>query len=454
MTQIITRFAPSPTGMLHVGNARTAIINWLYAKKYDGLCYLRLDDTDLLRCKAEYKTAIKNDLDWLGLYFDKVFVQSARFDLYNQAKEHLLKIGRLYPCFETPEELEIKRKLQLAVGKPPIYDRAALQLSKQQVDDLIAQGKTPHYRFLIEDTSISWYDLIKDDVHYEGQYLTDPILIRADGSMTYMLCSVVDDIDYCITHIIRGEDHIANTAIQIQLFEALKAKPPQFGHLSLVKVKEGKISKRLGGFDLTYLRDQFGIEPMSINSFFALIGSSRQVVYNKNIQNLIDSFDVHDFSKSPTTYMYEELEQLNHKLLIHLNFDEVKDRLGQIGLKDIDADFWYAVRSNLRVLPEIKDWWDICYNFKYNHNMVEADSEFLYIASKLLPNIHITENIYHSWIKDIMKITDRRGKQLFQPLRIGITGMDYGPELKNILPLIGSSEVIKRLQNSHLTSDE
>ena len=350
MTKIITRFAPSPTGKLHIGNVRTALINWLYAKKHGGSFILRVDDTDLIRSKQEYKDAILEDLQWLGMDFDMSFNQLSRVKEYDEAKRFLIEAGRLYPCYETPQELDIKRKLQLSRGLPPIYDRAALKLSDEQIAQYKKEGRKPHYRFLINDSDIVWKDMIKGDIKYLGSKLSDPVIIRADGTMTYMLCSTIDDIDYDISHVIRGEDHVSNTAIQIQMFEAMKASPPVFGHLSLVKSKDDKISKREGGFEISSFRDDLNIEAMTINSFLGLIGSSQTVQPYKNMQDLIDNFDISSYSKSPTTYMPQELDILNHKVVLTYEYEDIKEYLARNNLEKINEKFWLAVKPNLHKL--------------------------------------------------------------------------------------------------------
>jgi glutamyl-tRNA synthetase len=441
MKKIITRFAPSPTGKLHIGNVRTALINWLYAKKHGGKFILRMDDTDLVRSKDEYKNAILTDLKWLGLTWDSEFNQLSRGEKYEQAKAELISKGRLYPCYETPEELDVKRKLQLSSGKPPIYDRAALKLTHEQINTYEKQGRTPHYRFLINDAEIKWNDLIKGEIKYQGMHLGDPVIIRADGSMTYMLCSTIDDIEFEISHVIRGEDHVSNTAIQIQMFEAMQAKPPEFGHLSLVKSKEDKISKRVGGFEIEALREEENIEAMAINSFLALIGSSTPVTAYKDIKDLIAQFDISVFSKSPTTYMPEELELLNHKIIITYNFNDIQHYLNDNDLTQIDEQFWLAVRPNLKKLSEIKEWWQIC------HAPIKAlgqDLEFLAIAADALPQ-EITDNTWKEWTKLIAVNSGKKGKELFMPLRLALTGQDSGPELKNLLPLLSREEILNRL---------
>ncbi|MDG1437072.1 MAG: glutamate--tRNA ligase [Rickettsiaceae bacterium] len=440
MTQIITRFAPSPTGKLHIGNVRTALINWLYAKKHNGQFILRMDDTDVARNKDEYKEAIKNDLKWLGLEWDSSFNQSSRLDKYEVAKQDLLKKNRLYPCYETPEELEIKRKLQLSRGKPPIYDRSSLNLTKNQIAAYEAEGRTPHYRFLINDSEIQWNDLVKGSIKYQGAHLGDPVIIRADGSMTYMLCSTVDDIEYKTSHIIRGEDHVSNTAVQIQMFKAMDSTPPEFGHLSLVKSKDDKISKRLGGFDIESLKND-SIEAMAINSFLAFIGSSLPVSACNTLEDLIEQFDITKYSKSPTTYMPEELEIINHKLIINYEFKDAKSYLKDTNLDKIDEQFWLAVRPNLKKMSDLKEWWQIC---SAPTKVKTEDPQLLAIAAKTLPE-EINENTWKEWTRKIGSDSGKKGKELFMPIRLALTGQATGPELQKLLPLLSREEILKRL---------
>lgn len=439
---IITRFAPSPTGLLHIGNARTALITWLYSRAHKGKFILRIDDTDLARSTKEYEEGIKADLTWLGLSWDETFNQSDRVSKYEAAKQQLIKEGRIYPCYETQEELEFKRKLQLAAHKPPIYDRSGLHLTAEHKAKYQEQGRRPHYRFLMEDGAIEWEDMVKGKIHYKGINIGDPILIREDGSMTYILCSTVDDMEYKVSHIIRGEDHVTNTAVQIQIFEALGADIPTFGHLSLVKSRESKISKRDGGFDVASLRGEEGLEAMAINSFFARIGTSEPVVAAKNLKELIANFDISTFSKSPTTYLPEELGRVNHKLIIDLEYKEVKDRLQEISAGEVDEAFWLAVRPNLERLHEAKDWWQICHKPVLAHDL---DKEYLKAAAALLPEGEIDTSTWQIWTKAVGANTEKSGKELFMPLRLALTGMEHGPELKTLLPLIGRSEVLRRL---------
>ena len=441
--EVITRFAPSPTGKLHVGNARTALINFLYAKKHSGKFILRIDDTDLVRSTEEFKDAIVSDMKWLGFHWDKTFAQSSRMAEYDTVREKLIKLGRLYPCYETPEELEIKRKLQLSAGKPPLYDRSALKLTDAQKADYTKQGRKAHYRFLVNHESIEWNDMVKGKTHYEGAHISDPIVIREDGSMTYMLCSTVDDMDYNISHIIRGEDHVSNTAIQKQMFEALGASPPMFGHLSLVKSQEDKISKRVGGFEIETLRNETGLEAMAINSFFATIGTSGPVTPYMEMKDLVAHFDIHAFSKSPTTYMPDELTRLNHKMVVHMDYDDVLAHLNVIGAAHVSKDFWYAVRANLTTVNDAADWWRICHEMPdINMNL---DKNFLKVAASLLPKGKIEDDTWSKWTKVVSESTELKGKELFLPLRLALTGMEHGPEMAKLLPLIGYEEVMERL---------
>ncbi|AFC69561.1 glutamate--tRNA ligase [Rickettsia amblyommatis] len=447
MTKVITRFAPSPTGMLHVGNIRAALLNWLYAKKHNGQFILRFDDTDLERSKQEYKDAIEEDLKFLNINWDQTFNQLSRLSRYDEIKNLLLDKKRLYACYETPEELELKRKFQLSKGLPPIYDRASLNLTEEQAKKYIEQGRKPHYRFLVNHEPISWHDMIKGKVKYDGKALSDPIVIRADGSMTYMLCSVIDDIDYDITHIIRGEDHVSNTAIQIQMFEALNTTPPTFGHLSLIINKDEKISKRVGGFEIATLRKEVGIEAMAIASFFSLLGSSAQILPYKSMEKLANQFEISSFSKSPTIYQPKDLERLNHKLLISLDFDTVKERLKEIDAEYIDENFWLSVSPNLQKLRDVKDWWEICHQTPNVENL-NLDKEYLKQAAELLPKGEITKDSWSIWTKEITNITGRKGKELFLPLRLALTARESGPEITDVLPLIDREEIIKRLTSA------
>ncbi len=437
-----TRFAPSPTGMLHVGNVRTALVNWLFSRANNGVFMLRMDDTDLIRSKLEYEDGIKRDLQWLGLNWDEFARQSERFARYQEVKDQLIASGRLYPCYETQADLDMKRKMLLNRGLPPIYDRAALKLSKEEHEELQAKGYKPHYRFLLEDELIEWEDLIRGTIQFQARNLNDPIVIREDGSMTYILCSAVDDIDFGITHILRGEDHISNTAIGIQITKALGKLPPKIGHTSLLQSKTGEISKRLGGFDIASIRDQF-IEPMTVNSLLAKMGTSDSIEVARDMSQLIVEFDIHKFSLSAVNYDFNELLQLNHKLISNMSYEEIKPSLDKFEI-GVPLEFWQAIHGNVNTINEVTNWWNIC-NKEIAPVIDSIDIEFLKISCDLLPKGDWDISTWGQWTAQIKDKTGRLGKQLFMPLRLALTGQEHGPELKLLLPLIGRTRVEKRL---------
>jgi glutamyl-tRNA synthetase len=435
---MLTRFAPSPTGFLHIGNIRTALICYLYARKEGGTFMLRVDDTDKERSKQEFVDAILEDLKWLGIEPDKMAKQSERFGKYDAAVEKLKEIGRLYPCYETQEELEFKRKVQLGRGQPPVYDRSALKLTDEDRKKLEAEGKTPHWRFKLEDEEVIWEDEIRGTIKLSPATMSDPILIRGNGGYTYMLPSTVDDIDFEVSHVLRGEDHISNTAIQIQIFKALGGKVPNFAHSSLIKTKDGKLSKREGSGAIADLRKD-GIRPMVVNSFLAKIGTSDPVELKDDLQQLVAEFDIHKFSKSPTLYSYEDIQRINTQALHESSFEEVKRRLPE----GMTEDFWNIVRVNVENFEDASLWWKICKE-PVDASVGDEDGDFLKEAANLLPE-NLDENAWNIWINELKEKTGRKGKQLFMPIRIALTGMEHGPELKNLLPLIGRDEILKRL---------
>lgn len=439
-----TRFAPSPTGMMHVGNARTALITWLFTRKHDGKFLLRIDDTDRERSKKEYEDAIEDGLKWLGLDWDEKANQKDRMALYERCIEELKKSGRIYACYETPEELALKRKTQLSRGKPPIYDRAALDMSDGQKAAMEAEGRKPHWRFKLEHKPIEWNDLIRGHVKFEGADLSDPVVLREDGSPLYHLCSVIDDVDFGITHIVRGEDHVTNTATHVQMFEALEAAPPQFAHLPLISDAEGgKLSKRLGSISLRDLRDDEGLEPMAVVSLMARLGTSDPIEPFGNIQHLIESFDFGKFSRGTPKFDSNELMRLNARILHEKSFTEVKDRLAEIGLHEIDESFWLAVRPNLERISDIKEWWRVASG---PVNPVIEDQAFIAQAVELLPPAPWDRNTWSTWTNAVKEKTGRKGKQLFMPLRQALTGMEHGPELGELLVLIGPEKAKERLK--------
>jgi len=445
MNKIITRFAPSPTGKLHIGNIRTALFNWCYTRQKGGQFILRIDDTDTTRNSMKYKDSILEDLTWLGLKWDTQFNQLSRLMQYEQAKHTLITKGLLYPCYETTEELNIKRESQLSRGLPPIYDRTSLKLTNTKIRYYKSQGRKPHYRFFIKDQIIQWQDIIKGEMQYQGNKLSDPILIRTDGTITYMLCSIIDDIEYQVSHVIRGDDHINNTPIQIQILKALNAKIPVFGHIGLIKSKDNKISKRIGGFEITRLRHVHHIEPMAVNNFLTLIGSSNDIYPYKTIEELTKNFDISKYSKNSHTYMLEDLKLLNRKIISKYDYVDIMQYLKVNNLKGLDKEFWLAIRPNISTLSDIKDYWESYFNFNPKQQISNiADKALLSIAAQYLPEV-ITNSTWEKWINYIKIYTGKKGKALFMPLRLALTGKVSGPKLKDLLPLLPREEIIARL---------
>lgn len=439
---VIVRFAPSPTGRLHIGNARTALITWLFARKEGGKFILRIDDTDQERSKKEYEDLIEEGLAWLGLNWDQKAHQIDRMDRYEEIIQKLKDQGRLYPCYETPEELSLKRKTLLSRGLPPIYDRAALKLSDAQKEDFEAKGRKPHWRFLLNHDPIQWNDLVRGEVGFHGKDMSDPVLIREDGRPLYHLCSVIDDIDYGITHVVRGEDHVSNTATHVQMFEAIGATPPQFVHLPLISDSEGgKLSKRLGSLSLQDIRDEEGLEPMAVASLMARLGTSDPIEPFLSMEPLIEGFDFSKFSRGTPKFDVEELLRLNAKILHETDFETVKDR---IDIEGLDEPFWLAVRANLTKLGDLKEWWRVA---KGPITPVIEEPDYTGEAAGLLPAEPWDRQTWDQWIALIKEKTGRKGKALFMPLRQALTGMAHGPELPDLLPLIGKSEAEKRLKS-------
>ena len=434
------RFAPSPTGLLHVGNARTALVNWLYARQNQGVFILRMDDTDLERAKPEFEHAIRDDLSWLGLTWDEDFRQRDRLDLYERAVQTLKSTGRLYACYESPEELAFKRKTQLNRREPPLYDRGALKLTDADKKQYEKKGIRPHWRFHLKDQKIHWQDLVRGSVEFQGGHLSDPVLIREDGSPIYTLSSVVDDIDSGITHVIRGEDHVANTAVQLQLIEALGKNPGKFtfAHLPLLTGSAGEnLSKRLGSLSVKQIRSQ-GIEAMALNSFLAKLGTSDPLTPTLTLEELGKTFDITHFSRSSPKFLQNDLHLFNEKLVHEMPFEQVKERL-----PEIDEDFWLLVRENITTLKEVAQWDALC---KGGVSPVIQDSEFLQVAWKTLPPEPWNEDLFKAWTNTLKTQTGRKGKDLFMPLRLALTGLEHGPSLKGLLMRIGYEKALKRLQ--------
>ncbi len=440
----VTRFAPSPTGKLHVGNARVALVNWLIAKAAGGQFILRLDDTDDERSTEAFAQAIRDDLCWLGLLSDQEFKQSDRLALYDEATEKLKASGRLYPCYETPEELSLKRKVQLQQGRPPIYDRAALSLSDDDKAKFEAEGRKPHWRFKMAPGEIAWTDHVRGPVKFDAAKLSDPVLIRADGRPLYHLPSVVDDIEMGVTHVLRGEDHVDNTAMHVQLFQALGAQEPEFAHLSLMTDQEGKgLSKRTGSLSLESLREE-GVEAMAILSYLARIGTSEPVEPKIKVEDIRDGFAIQQFGRATPKFDPRELHLLNARILHELPYTQIAPRLESDGLS-IEEDFWLAVRPNLSKLSDVADWLKIC-SQDLCPVIADEDKAFMDQALALLPAGPWDGETWGVWTKALKGETGRKGKGLFMPLRKAITGLEHGPELAGLLPLIGEDRVKKRLQ--------
>ena len=404
---------------------------------------LRIDDTDEERSRPEFETAIRQDLEWMGMGWDCEDRQSLRLVRYDEALAQLLASGRAYACYETQEELSLKRKAQLMAGRPPVYDRAALMLGEAEKAKFEEMGRRPHYRFLLKDEEVSWNDLVRGPVSYHMSSLSDPVLIREDGRVIYTLASVVDDIDHQITTILRGEDHVTNSAAQIQLFEALGAIPPEMGHLALLAGADGEgLSKRLGSLAIEQLRAK-GVLPAALASLLARIGTSDPVVAQSTLEEIIVGFDITSFGRATAKFSTGELQQLNAKLIQNLDFDSASPALGTAGYTAITADFWEVVKGNLNNIAEAGKWWDICCQ---PITPVIEDAGFMEIAASLLPEAELDEQSWSSWTKAISERTGAKGKALFMPLRLAITGQNAGPDMGRLLPYIGYGRVINRLK--------
>ena len=441
---VAVRFAPSPTGILHVGSARTALIVWLFARKNKGSFMLRIDDTDLVRSKEENVEDIMSGLTWLGLNWDSFARQRDRGAEYERTIQKLKDNGRLYPCYETEEELALKRKTLLQQKLPPLYDRGALNLTDAQKKEFEAKGRKPHWRFKLEHKPIIWNDLVRGKVEFHGKDMSDPVLVREDGRPLYHICSVIDDIDFGITHVVRGEDHVTNSASHVQMFEALGATPPQLAHVTLLGDMEGgKLSKRKGSLGIKSLAEEVGIERMALISLIARIGTSDPIEPLFSMDDVIQSFDFGKYSRNLPKFDEEELYRLNKKILHKTEFKDIKDRLASLGLTNIDEHFWNAVRPNLEVLSDIKDWWHVA---KGPVQPVIQDADFAKAAAELLPVDPWDNTTWDTWVNAVKTKTGRKGKELFMPLRCALTGQEHGPELKELLPLIGRQRVLERLK--------
>ena len=431
------RFAPSPTGRLHVGNIRAAIINWLFARKQGGQFVLRIDDTDLERSTKDHEVAIERDLAWLGLTWDERHNQSARFPSYQNAAERLKAQGRLYPAYETQDELAVRRRVQLARGAPPIYDRAALHLTPEDRAKLEAEGRRPHWRFRLEGKRVRWTDLIRGETEVDTSSLSDPVLIREDGAFLYTLPYVVEDMEMEITHVIRGEDHVTNTGAQIEIFEALGARAPEFAHYSLLIGADGEaLSKRLGSLSVETLREQ-GFEPLAIDSHVAGLGMSEAPTAAVSLDVLSDTFDIGRLGRNPARYDPADLQRINAAVLHAMPYSEAQPRLVALDA-DLGAEFWETIRANLVVFTDVKLWAEVV---RGPVKPVITDPAFLAEAAACLPDVLD----WKAWTDAVKARTGAKGRALFMPLRQALTGLDHGPDMAALLPLIGQEAVKKRL---------
>ncbi len=439
------RFAPSPTGKLHVGNVRTALINWLFAKGLGGEFVLRIDDTDTERSTKSFEDGIKQDLKWLGLEWGDTFNQSDRFAMYDDAAEKLKAAGLLYACYETPDELERKRKIALSRGRPPVYDRAALELSEEDKTKLEAEGRKPHWRFKLSGTPCEWTDLVRGPQSIDTASVSDPVLIRADGSYLYTLPSVVDDIDAKITHVVRGEDHVTNSGAQIEIFKALDGEPPIMAHTPLLVGADGQgLSKRLGSLSIAQLNED-GYEPMAIASLLGKIGTSDPVEVRDSLSILAEEFSFDKIGRAPARFDEKELTSLNAQLVHAFSFDDVKPRLSELALGDqADTSFWELVSPNLERVSDATLWLNVVYG-DIDAEIADEDKDYISGAAAHLPDGEITPETWGIWTSALKEATGRKGKQLFMPLRLALTGQPRGPEMDKMVALLGREKVLSRL---------
>jgi glutamyl-tRNA synthetase len=435
------RFAPSPTGRLHVGNVRTALLNWLFALREGGQVLLRIDDTDLARSTKAFERGIEDDLSWLGLKWQEKANQSHRFDVYEKAAAKLKAAGLLYPCYETEDELDRRRKIAQSRGRPPIYDRAALKLTTEERASLEAEGRKPHWRFKLSGARRDWVDLVRGPQSIDTASLSDPVLIREDGAFLYTLPSVVDDVDFKITHIVRGEDHVTNSGVQIEIFEALGGEAPAFGHFPLlVGADGGALSKRLGSLSVSELADE-GYEPMAINSHLAKIGTSDPVEPRASLEQLAEEFAFEKIGRAPARFDPDELKRVNAAVLHRLDYVAVKERLAKLEADRGEA-FWNAIRANISLLPESRQWAHVV------DGPIEpfiSDRAFADAALEVLPEGAYDAQTWSAFANAVKEKTGAKGKALFMPLRQALTGLDHGPEMAALFALIGEQRARKRL---------
>lgn len=438
---IFTRFAPSPTGRLHVGNARTALANWLLARQAGGRFLLRLDDTDLARSDPALARGIELDLRWLGLDWDGFVRQSERTTVHEAGLAELRAAGLAYPCYETTAELEAKRRAARAAGRAPVYDRAALTLGPAERARLEAAGRTPHWRFRVPDGAIAWDDLIQGRKRFESAVLSDPVLRRADGTFTYIFASAADDAGLGNSHVIRGEDHVTNTAVQIALIEALGGTVPAFAHLPLIVDAEGRaLSKRIGSLSLEKLRAE-GVEPAALAGYLMALGTGEAPALG-GLADLAARFDLGAFGRAPPRFDLDELRRVSAQVLHAMSFEEARSRLQDLGVAGIDQQFWEVVRPNLDRLDDVRDWWAICHE---PLRPVVEEPAYLAEAAGLLPPGDLDQETAERWVQTLKERTGRKGRALFRPLRLALTAREHGPALPHLIPIIGRERVLGRL---------
>ena len=432
---VVTRFAPSPTGRLHVGNIRTALHNFLFARKSGGTFLLRVDDTDRERSTAEFDSAIRDDLDWLGLSPDRTVRQTERFALYEREFERLKAGGRVYACYESPEELEVRRKVLLGRGLPPVYERKPEDLP-------VPEGRAPHWRFRLDhDSPIAWEDLIRGEQRFDPRLLSDPVVRREDGSWLYLLPSVIDDIDLEITHVVRGEDHVSNSAVQIQMFEALGAKPPQFAHEALLVAGEGKLSKRLGSYGAQHLREE-GVEPMALLDVLARIGTSKPVEAITSLDELARTFDFSTFGRAPAHFDPHEVELVNARLLHKLEFSSVAARLPN-GATEQD---WLLIQQNLSRLSDFPEWLAVLHGEVEPPDLTHDERLLVKQAVEIARPLDWSAEPWPALTAELKRISGKKGRELFHPLRLAVTGRESGPEMAGLIEIMGKERAIRRLE--------
>ena len=435
-----TRFAPSPTGHLHVGNLRTALFNYLIARQMDGTFVLRIDDTDPVRSKPKYVDSIKRDLEWLGLYWDQIEFQSNRLEQYAQTAEKLRDMGKLYECFESSLELDLKRKKQLNMGKPPVYDRSGLTLSKKEKDSLRVESNG-YWRFKLDQSRIDWADGILGETSIDVASVSDPVLIRGDGQVLYTLASICDDTDMGVSYVVRGSDHITNTATQIQIIQALSGNVPKFAHHSLLVGSKGEgLSKRLGSLALCDMREA-GLQPMALLSHLAKLGSSEPVELMGSLDEIILGFDLTKFGASPTKFDQMDLAPLTMKYLQGLSASDIIADISALGVPPEKAeDFWNIVRMNISTLKDLSAWWDLMEKGA-EPKIDDQDREFVLKAVSLLPPGQFDANTWKTWTQNVTEVTGRSGKNLYMPLRQALTGMSHGPDMGHLLPFLKNIKI-------------